>query len=151
MSWTSAVAPRWMVRDFALQSIWQDAPTHAPVATTPIHGISRGVTMTLDEIMEVIDDEDFNVTLTGGDPLMHPHTLPALIHTIKERGKSVWLYTGYTIEQIEADPLLAEAVTEVDTIVDGPFITALRDPDLLFRGSSNQRIIDMHERHHLHI
>ncbi len=110
-----------------------------------------GVTMTLDEIMEVIDDEDFNVTLTGGDPLMHPHTLPALIHAIKERGKSVWLYTGYTIEQIEADPLLAEAVTEVDTIVDGPFITALRDPDLLFRGSSNQRIIDMHERHHLHI
>ena len=68
-----------------------------------------GVTMTLDEIMEVIDDEDFNVTLTGGDPLMHPHTLPALIHAIKERGKSVWLYTGYTIEQIEADPLLAEA------------------------------------------
>ncbi|MEZ3519397.1 MAG: anaerobic ribonucleoside-triphosphate reductase activating protein [Muribaculaceae bacterium] len=110
-----------------------------------------GVTMTLDEIMEVIDDEDFNVTITGGDPLMHPHTLPALIHAIKERGKSVWLYTGYTIEQIEADPLLAEAVTEVDTIVDGPFITALRDPDLLFRGSSNQRIIDMHERHHLHI
>ncbi len=110
-----------------------------------------GVTMTLDEIMEVIDDEDFNVTLTGGDPLMHPHTLPALIHAIKERGKSVWLYTGYTIEQIEADPLLAEAVTEVDTIVDGPFITTLRDPDLLFRGSSNQRIIDMHERHHLHI
>lgn len=110
-----------------------------------------GVTMTLDEIMEVIDDEDFNVTLTGGDPLMHPHTLPALIHAIKERGKSVWLYTGYTIEQIEADPLLAEAVTEVDTIVDGPFITDLRDPDLLFRGSSNQRIIDMHERHHLHI
>ncbi len=110
-----------------------------------------GVTMTLDEIMEVIDDEDFNVTLTGGDPLMHPHTLPALIHAIKERGKSVWLYTGYTIEQIESDPLLAEAVTEVDTIVDGPFITALRDPDLLFRGSSNQRIIDMHERHHLHI
>ncbi len=110
-----------------------------------------GVTMTLDEIMEVIDDEDFDVTLTGGDPLMHPHTLPALIHAIKERGKSVWLYTGYTIEQIEADPLLAEAVTEVDTIVDGPFITALRDPDLLFRGSSNQRIIDMHERHHLHI
>lgn len=107
--------------------------------------------MTLDEIMEVIDDEDFNVTITGGDPLMHPHTLPALIHAIKERGKSVWLYTGYTIEQIEADPLLAEAVTEVDTIVDGPFITALRDPDLLFRGSSNQRIIDMHERHHLHI
>lgn len=110
-----------------------------------------GVTMTLDEIMEVIDDEDFNVTITGGDPLMHPHTLPALIHAIKERGKSVWLYTGYTIEQIEADPLLAEAVTEVDTIVDGPFITTLRDPDLLFRGSSNQRIIDMHERHHLHI
>ncbi len=104
-----------------------------------------GVTMTLDEIMEVIDDEDFNVTLTGGDPLMHPHTLPALIHAIKERGKSVWLYTGYTIEQIEADPLLAEAVTEVDTIVDGPFITTLRDPDLLFRGSSNQRIIDMHK------
>ncbi|MDE7080616.1 MAG: anaerobic ribonucleoside-triphosphate reductase activating protein [Muribaculaceae bacterium] len=107
---------------------------------------NAGSPMTLEEILRVVDDEDFDVTLSGGDPLMHPDTLPILIHAIKERGKNVWVYTGYTIEQIEADPKLWDAVKEADTIVDGPFMRDLRDPDLLFRGSSNQRIIDLHKR-----
>lgn len=99
--------------------------------------------MTLDEILEVIKDEDFDVTLTGGDPLMHPESTAALAAAIKLLGKNIWLYTGYTYEHILADPRLRSAIADIDTIVEGPFVAALRDPDLLFRGSSNQRIIHL--------
>ncbi|MDE6272725.1 MAG: anaerobic ribonucleoside-triphosphate reductase activating protein [Muribaculaceae bacterium] len=102
-----------------------------------------GLKMTLEEIMAVIEEEDFDVTLTGGDPLINPETTAALAEAIKSRGYNIWLYTGFTIEQILADPRLKQAIRNIDTIVEGPFIESLRDPDLLFRGSSNQRIINL--------
>lgn len=102
-----------------------------------------GVEMSLDEIMEVVKEEDFNVTLTGGDPLQQPEKTALLAKAIKDYGKTVWLYTGYTIEEIRASRRLSDAIRDVDVIVEGPFIEALRDPDLLFRGSSNQRIIEL--------
>lgn len=104
---------------------------------------NAGTPMTVDEIMEVVREEDFDVTLTGGDPLMHPHKLPLLTAAIRSLGKSIWLYTGYTISQIRLNPALRRAVADIDTIVEGPFILALRDTDLIFRGSANQRIIHL--------
>lgn len=100
-----------------------------------------GETMTLGEIMEIIKEEDFDVTLTGGDPLYHPEEVYELTRMIRETGHSTWLYTGFTWEEIQEDPKLKKAVSHCDVIVEGPFIESLRDPDLLFRGSSNQRII----------
>ncbi len=101
-----------------------------------------GDLMTIDQILDIVEEEDFDVTLSGGDPLYNAESTLELCKAIKERyGKNIWLYTGYTIEQIEAESRL-KAVTEwVDAIVEGPFIESLKDPDLLFRGSSNQRII----------
>lgn len=104
-----------------------------------------GVQMTLDEIIEVVKEEDFNVTLTGGDPLMQPEKTAVLARAIKALGKNIWLYTGYTWEEIQESPRLMAALADVDTIVEGPFIESLRDTDLLFRGSSNQRIINLHD------
>lgn len=104
---------------------------------------NAGTPMTVDEILEVVREEDFDVTLTGGDPLMHPHKLPLLTAAIRSLGKSIWLYTGYTISQIRLSPALRRAVADIDTIVEGPFILALRDTDLIFRGSANQRIIHL--------
>lgn len=97
--------------------------------------------MSLEEIMEVIKEEDFDVTLTGGDPLYHPDEVYELTRMICETGHSIWLYTGFTWEEIQEDSKLKRAVSNCDAIVEGPFIESLRDPDLLFRGSSNQRII----------
>ena len=54
-------------------------------------------------------------------------------------GKDVWLYTGYRLEELQQSPLLAL----VDVIVDGPFIEEEKDISLAFRGSRNQRIVDM--------
>lgn len=99
--------------------------------------------MSLDEIMAIVDEEDFDVTFTGGDPLYQPEIVKQLSQMISRRGHTVWLYTGYTLDEIMKDKILADALTYVDTIVDGPFIESLRDPDLPFRGSSNQRIIPL--------
>lgn len=102
-----------------------------------------GVAMTLEEIMAVVEEEDFDVTLTGGDPLQQPQKTARLAAAIRSSGKNIWLYTGYTFEEILCNPQLLDAIKDIDTIVDGPFIEELRDADLTFRGSSNQRIIDV--------
>ncbi len=106
---------------------------------------SGGVEMDLDEIMEIVREEDFDVTLSGGDPLYHPEAVRELSRRVVDAGHKVWLYTGFTIEEIESDPRLADALEFIDTIVDGPYVEALRDTDLLFRGSSNQRIIPLRQ------
>lgn len=104
-----------------------------------------GVPMSIDEIMEVVTDEDFDVTFSGGDPLYHPDFVRELSKRIVESGHKVWLYTGFTIEEIIRRPELLDALQYTDTIVEGPFVESLKDPDLLFRGSSNQRIIPLSE------
>lgn len=102
-----------------------------------------GRPMTLEEIMEVVDEEEFDVTLTGGDPLYHPEEVEALTALIKQRGYNVWVYTGFTYEEILEDKRLQRALRHTDTIVEGRYIASLRDPDLQFRGSTNQRIIHL--------
>lgn len=102
---------------------------------------NAGSPMTLEEIMDIIREEDFDVTLTGGDPLYHARDIASLAKAIVMEGHSVWLYTGFTIEQIRASDTLSAPLPYLEAIVEGPFIESLRDPDLLFRGSSNQRII----------
>ena len=99
---------------------------------------------TLDELMAVIAYNEAPVTLSGGDPLQQPEGTRALIHRIKqELGYNVWCYTGYTWEEIVADAALLDVVRELDVLVEGPFIQAERDTKLHFRGSRNQRLIDI--------
>lgn len=95
--------------------------------------------------MEVVENETFsNVTLSGGDPLYQVETVTELCRLIKARTtKTIWLYTGYTVDQIIASGRLSMILPYVDVIVDGPFVQALKDEDLLFRGSRNQRIVDI--------
>lgn len=102
---------------------------------------NAGSEMTLEELMRIIEEEDFDVTLSGGDPLYHPEEITELAKAIKTSGHKVWLYTGFTIEEIRASEKLSLPLPYLDTIVDGPYVESLRDPDLPFRGSSNQRII----------
>lgn len=100
-----------------------------------------GVKMTLEEILDVIRTEDFDVTLTGGDPMYNPDSTFILAKAIKEAGYGIWLYTGYTIEEIKDDRNMKRILPFLDAIVDGKYVDSLRDVDLPFRGSSNQRII----------
>lgn len=115
---------------------------HCPGCHNPqSHDPQAGKEMTLEEIMQIVREEEFDVTLTGGDPLYHPHSTLQLAKAISEEGYKIWLYTGYTIEQILQSEELRQILQYINTIVDGPYVETLRDPDLPFRGSSNQRII----------
>lgn len=100
-----------------------------------------GTVMSIDEIMDIVREEDFDVTLSGGDPLFNPETTAALVKELKADGRNVWVFTGYCWEEIIDSPSLLSAIREADVVVDGPFIESLKDTDLLFRGSSNQRLI----------
>lgn len=97
------------------------------------------------------------ITFSGGHPLEYENveTVYLLIKEIKEKfpTKNIWLYTGYTLEQIFqtviTDELILnrfykqEIIKMCDVVVDGPYIEAQRDITLKFRGSKNQRLIDV--------
>ena len=117
---------------------------HCPGCHNPQSwSLENGHEMSLEEILRIVEEEDFNVTLSGGDPLYNPESLKVLIEKLKENRRNVWVYTGYTWEEILKSSSLLNAVKEADVLVDGRFIDNFRDPDLPFRGSSNQRIIDI--------
>lgn len=103
-----------------------------------------GHAMTVDELMEIIVENDFDVTFSGGDPLYQPlEALCQLAQRIHQAGHNVWCYTGFTIEELRNNPRFTDILKNIDVIVDGPFIEALRDTTLCFRGSSNQRKISL--------
>jgi anaerobic ribonucleoside-triphosphate reductase activating protein len=100
--------------------------------------------MTTEELLKInIDDPFANVTFSGGDPMYQAAGFAELaraIHTYTN--KDIWCFTGFTFETlIHHDQ--RELLDQLDVLVDGPFVQSLRDPDLLFRGSSNQRLIDV--------
>ena len=104
-----------------------------------------GREMTVDELLAIIKDDEFaDVTFSGGDPLYQVESFTELARRIKEEtSKNIWCYTGFTYEEILADERLSMILPYIDTIVEGPFIEELRTTELAFRGSSNQRIINV--------
>ena len=86
-------------------------------------------------------------TLSGGHPL-DPHNAPKVLEIVKRvkmvfPNKDIWIYSGYVWENIIKDETLREILKYTDVLVDGAYVDELRDISLAFRGSSNQRIIDV--------
>ena len=85
-----------------------------------------------------------DVTFTGGDPFFQAEAFTELARRIKaETNKTIWCYTGFLFERLLERPACLELLEQLDVLVDGPFIMAQRREDLLFRGSENQRLIDV--------
>ncbi len=103
-----------------------------------------GEAVSVDELFRLIEDADMNVTFTGGDPMLHPEGFISLARMIKEKSnKTIWCYTGYSFERLMEHPQQRALAELCDVIVDGRYIEAERDLSLHFRGSRNQRIIDV--------
>lgn len=106
---------------------------------------NSGTPMDIADIMQVIEDNGMPVTLSGGDPLLHPELISPLLQLLSERGINTWVYTGYTFESLLSDTRRRPLLDMIDVLVDGPFVMDLRDTSLHFKGSSNQRLIDLHK------
>lgn len=103
-----------------------------------------GEAVAIETLFRLIVEADMNVTFTGGDPMLHPEGFTRLAALIKrETDKTIWCYTGYRFEQLLLHPARRALVQLCDVIVDGPYIESQRDLSLHFRGSRNQRIIDV--------
>ena len=107
--------------------------------------IANGHEVDVEEILKVILADPFaDVTFSGGDPMFQPAGFAALAKAVKEQsGKNIWCYTGYLFEDLLQNAQQKELLEYVDVLVDGRFVEVLKDESLRFRGSSNQRIIDV--------
>lgn len=107
--------------------------------------INRGQWMSTDEILQKVLADDFaDVTFSGGDPMYQPEGFAELASAIKRKSrKNIWCYTGYTFEKLLKNPRQAQLLEYIDVLVDGRYRQELHDEDLQFRGSSNQRLIDV--------
>lgn len=101
-----------------------------------------GYHMFASQVFEELRDSDNDITISGGEPLDQYDALIPFLDLIKvQTNKRVWLYTGNTVN---LDQYIYRYLAKyVDVIVDGRFIEELKDTNLQFRGSSNQRIIDL--------
>ena len=101
--------------------------------------------MSVEEIMDTVRYNGFPVTFSGGDPLYRAEALLPSRRQSETRDSGYGATQGFTYEQLLADgePSVMALLEIVDVLVDGPYIADLRDSSLLFRGSSNQRMIDI--------
>lgn len=108
-----------------------------------------GKEVSFDLIKKIIDDNPYadGITISGGDPLYQIDASTEIAEYAKSKGLDVILYTGFLFEEViemtKANQRLKDLLNNVDTLIDGPFILEQRHLSLKFRGSSNQRIIDV--------
>ena len=128
----------------------QGCPHHCPGCFNPeTWDFNGGKEYTLETTMEIIEHckkpQISGLSILGGEPFAQKmSTLTALLALYKDHvGKPVWVWTGYTIEELAKDPINLAVLSLIDVLVDGPFIEAKKNIRLVHRGSSNQRVIDV--------
>ena len=128
----------------------QGCPHDCPGCHNPeTHDFEGGTEVSVERLLEEFDKNPLlaGATFSGGEPMCQPEGFAALGRGIKERGKTITIYSGYTLEQLLRMALKDQNIEELlrmcDLLIDGPFVQAKRDLTLQFRGSANQRLIDM--------
>lgn len=126
----------------------QGCPHHCPGCHNPqTWDFAGGVAVSADELLAEIRKNPLlkGVTLSGGEPLAQAAALIPLAQAVRDMGLELAIYTGYTFEQLLqlADPDIMALLHLADTLIDGPFLLAKRNLELNFRGSSNQRILNL--------
>ena len=126
----------------------QGCPHHCPGCHNPqTHDPHGGYVLETESLLARIDENPLlaGVTFSGGEPFLQAAPLAEFGNGIHALGKTVAIYTGYTLEQLhgmaETDEGVAALLEAADLLIDGPYEEQLRDPDLLHRGSANQRLL----------
>lgn len=113
------------------------------------HSFETGEVVDIEDVKDVIKNLEFQngVTFSGGDPMFQPEALLELAKCVHECKMNVWCYTGFTYEQLldmaKTKPVYKDILKEIDVLVDGRFELAKKNFSVKFRGSFNQRIIDV--------
>ena len=113
------------------------------------HSFDGGVILDVDEVKKQIDllEGQQGITFSGGDPMMQPESCLELAKYAKSLGYNIWCYTGFTFEELlklgEKKKSILKFLNYIDVLVDGRFILEEKSFDVVFRGSKNQRLIDV--------
>lgn len=109
------------------------------------HSYDGGKEYDTDAIIAMMDSNPLldGITLSGGEPFMQPDVCTLLAQAAHSRGLSVWCYTGFTYEQLSEMRFAKHLLGEVDVLIDGRFVEGQKSLGLYFKGSKNQRVIDM--------
>jgi len=105
-----------------------------------------GTRVSVEAIVQIVRSNPLcrGVTFSGGEPLAQPESFGKLARLLKEKGYEVASYTGYTFEELLAGTPAQKALLQsIDILIDGPFLQAEKSLELVFRGSRNQRILDV--------
>mgnify|MGYP000621010532 CR=1 FL=1 len=126
----------------------QGCPHHCPGCHNPqTHPFEGGKRTTPQELFEDFQKNPMlkGITFSGGEPFCQPAPLAELARLVHGAGKDVTVFTGYLYEQLvdKHDPDVDALLAETDVLIDGPFVEAQKNLELAFRGSENQRVIDL--------
>ena len=126
----------------------QGCPHRCPGCHNPdTHDPAGGREAAVEELAEQLLSNPLTggLTLSGGEPFCQAEECAALAAIAREKGLNVWVYTGYTYERLLSGevPGALALLGQTDVLVDGPFLLARKSYAALFRGSANQRLIDV--------
>ena len=131
--------------------IWtQGCPHHCLGCHNPTtHSYTGGVVVDTDDLKKQINKLEIQdgITFSGGDPMEQAEACAEIATYCKEKGLNIWCYTGYTFEELlekaKKDDTILSFLKKIDVLVDGKFILKEKSYDVIFRGSRNQRLIDV--------
>ena len=131
--------------------VWfQGCPHHCPGCHNPqSHDFNGGFKIKISNLIEMIDSLKIQdgITFSGGEPMSQPEALYELAKHSKSIKLNVWCYTGYTFEELmefaKTNTVYIDLLKYIDVLIDGKFILEQKSLDLQFKGSANQRIIDV--------
>lgn len=131
--------------------IWtQGCPHHCPGChNQETHSFSGGFEVDTEDIIKQISEIELQdgITFSGGDPMMQPEACAEIAKFAKSKGLSVWSYTGFTFEELlekkKQNKGIEEFLNNIDVLIDGRFKIEEKSLDIYYRGSRNQRIIDV--------
>ena len=125
----------------------QGCPHHCPGCHNPeTWEFGCGTAIPVEAVVDIVRSNPLcrGVTFSGGEPFAQAAAFAKLARLLKEKGYEVASYTGYTFEQLlKGSPAQKELLSAIDILIDGPFLLEEKSLEIAFRGSRNQRILDV--------